>query len=69
MNLLVRNSNSFFLEISQILSFTDEDGNDNMKQVIEANYRQIKADVMQIVENEMERIKNDPNLQHLIQKQ
>lgn len=53
----------------QILSFTDEDGNDNMKQVIEANYKQIKADVMQIVENEMERIKNDPNLQHLIQQE
>jgi len=56
-----------FWEISQILSFTDEDGNDNMKQVIEANYKQIKADVMQIVENEMKRIKNAPNLQHLIQ--
>lgn len=36
-----------------------------MKQVIEANYKQIKADVMKIVENEMERIKNDPDLQHL----
>ncbi|TAH61336.1 MAG: conjugal transfer protein TraG, partial [Fermentimonas caenicola] len=35
--------------------------------VIEANYRQIKADVMQIVESELERIKNDPGLQHLIQ--
>ena len=39
-----------------------------MKQVIEANYRLIKADVVQIVvESELERIKNDPNLQHLIQ--
>jgi len=52
---------------SQILSFTDEDVNDNMKQVIEANYRQVKADVVHIVESEMERIKNDPDLQHLIQ--
>ena len=57
----------FFLEISQILSFTDENGNDNMKQVIEANYRQVKADIVHIVESEMERIKNDPDLQHLIQ--
>ena len=63
---LVRNPNPFS-EIPQILSFTDEDGNDNMKQRIEANYKQIKAGGMQIVENEMERIKNDPNLQHLIQ--
>ena len=38
-----------------------------MKQVIESNYRQVKADVLQIVESEMERIKNDPDLQHLIQ--
>lgn len=58
-----------YKKMPQILSFTDEDGNDNMKQVIEANYKQIKADVMQIVENEMERIRNDPNLQHLIQQE
>lgn len=56
-----------YKKIPQILSFTDEDGNDNMKQVIEANYRQIKADVVQIVESELGRIKNDPNLQHLLE--
>ena len=56
-----------YKKIPQILSFTDEHGNDNMKQVIEDNYRQIKTDVLQIVECEMERIKNDPDLQHLIQ--
>jgi len=55
------------LEIPQILSLNVEDDNDNMKQVVEANYRQIKADVVQIVESEMERIKNDPGLQQLIQ--
>ncbi|WP_286590184.1 hypothetical protein [Sphingobacterium sp. N143] len=38
-----------------------------MKQQIESNYRQIKADILHIIENEMERIKNDPNLQHLVQ--
>ncbi len=58
-----------YKKIPQILSFTDEDGNDNMKQVIEANYRQVKTDVLQIVESEMERIKNDPDLQHLIQQE
>ena len=40
-----------------------------MKQEIESNYRQIKSDILHIVENEMERIKNDPNLQHLIQQE
>ncbi|QNL48784.1 YWFCY domain-containing protein [Olivibacter sp. SDN3] len=56
-----------YKQIPQILSFNDEHGNDNMKQVIEANYRQVKADIVHIVESEMERIKNDPDLQHLIQ--
>jgi len=55
-----------YKKIPQILSFTDEHANDNMKQVIEANYGQAKANVMQIVESEMERIKNDPELQHLV---
>lgn len=56
-----------YKKIPQILSFTDENGADNMKRQIEANYKQIKLDVMSIVENEMERIKNDPDLQHLVQ--
>ncbi len=52
--------------IPQILSFTDEHGDDNMKQIIEANYRQVKANIVHIVESEMGRIKNDPDLQHLL---
>lgn len=36
-----------------------------MKQQIESNYRQIKQDIVQIIEKELERIKNDPDLQHL----
>ncbi|KKX48474.1 hypothetical protein [Sphingobacterium sp. IITKGP-BTPF85] len=43
----------------------DEHDEDKMKKQIESNYRQIKSDVLNIVQNEMERIKNDPNLQHL----
>lgn len=54
-------------KIPQILSFVDKHGTDNMKQDIENNYRQIKSDIVHIVESEMERIKNDPDLQHLIQ--
>ena len=38
-----------------------------MKQEIESNYKQIKLDVVNIVEREMECIKNDPDLQHLVQ--
>lgn len=56
-----------YQKIPQILSFTDENGVDNMKQEIESNYKRIKSDIVHIVESEMERIKNDPDLQHLIQ--
>jgi len=37
-----------------------------MKQEIETIYRQIKQDIVQIIGKELERIKNDPNLQHLL---
>lgn len=56
-----------YQKIPQILSFVDEHGEDKMKQEIESNYRQIKSDILHIVETELERIKNDPNLQHLVQ--
>lgn len=56
-----------YQKIPQILSFVDENGNDTMKQQIEANYRHIKQDIVNIVDSEMERIKSDPDLQHLIQ--
>ena len=56
-----------YQKIPQILSFVDENGVDNMKQEIESNYKRIKSDIVHIVESEIERIKNDPNLQHLVQ--
>lgn len=56
-----------YKKIPPILSFIDENGEDLMKQEIEANYRQVKQDIVQIIETELERIKNDPDLQHLVQ--
>jgi hypothetical protein len=56
-----------YQKIPEIRSFTDDQGNDMMKTEIESNYRQIKQDVVHIIDKEMERIKNDPRLQHLIQ--
>lgn len=53
--------------IPQIIDFTDDEGNDTMKQQIQENYDRIKAECKQIVEDELERIKNDPNLAHLLQ--
>lgn len=56
-----------YQKIPQILSFVNEQGEDKMKHEIDSNYRQIKQDIVLIIESEMERIKNDPNLQHLVQ--
>ena len=58
-----------YKKIPVINEFRDEDGNDIMQQQIDRNYSQIKADVLQIIEEEMERIKNDPELRHLIPQQ
>ncbi|HBN6702620.1 TPA: YWFCY domain-containing protein [Elizabethkingia anophelis] len=56
-----------YQKLPQILSFVNEQGEDKMKQEIESNYRQIKQDIVQIISAELERIKNDPDLQHLVQ--
>lgn len=55
-----------YKKIPVINEFKDADGNDIMQQQIDRNYSRIKADVLQIIEDEMERIANDPDLKHLI---
>ena len=58
-----------YQKIPEILSFVNEQGENRMKAEIEANYKQIKLDIVSIVADELERIKNDPKLQHLIKKE
>lgn len=55
-----------YKKIPVINEFKDENGNDIMQQQIDRNYSRIKADVMRIIEEELERIANDPDLKHLI---
>jgi hypothetical protein len=57
-----------YKKIPVIAEFTDSEGNDGMQEMIEYNYNQIKADVKQIVAEELRRIETDPDLQHLIKK-
>ena len=64
----VKQEESHYQPIPIINNFKDADGNDCMKQAIQDNYNQIKEDVKQIVKDELERIANDENLNHLIQK-
>jgi hypothetical protein len=39
-----------------------------MKHEIEANYKQIKNDIALVINSELERITNDPELKHLAPK-
>ncbi|QUB52955.1 conjugal transfer protein MobC [Prevotella nigrescens] len=48
-----------------IADFTNEDGSDNLKETIEANYKRVKQEIISLVESEKERIKTDPALAHL----
>ena len=48
--------------IPEIASFQNEDGSDNLKETIEADYKRIKQEVLSLVDSETERIKTDPNL-------
>ena len=52
-----------------IAEFTKEDGSDNLRETIEANYKRVKQEVLSLVDSEIERIKNDPTLKHLIKKE
>ena len=40
-----------------------------MKEMIKENYDRIKAEAKQIVADELERIRNDENLRHLLPKE
>ena len=52
--------------IPVIVDFTNEDGSDNLKEAIEANYRKVKEGILSLVNLEIVRIKNNPSISHLI---
>jgi hypothetical protein len=58
-----------YQRIPEILSFVDENGKDRFTSIIEENYRNVEQEVMRVIENEIERIKAHPELQHLIPKE
>ena len=49
-----------------IADFTNENGSDSLRETIETNYRQVKQEVLSLVDSETARIKTDPALAHLI---
>ena len=51
--------------IPVIADFKNEDGSDNLKETIEANYRKVKQEIRSLVDSEIQRIKDTPSLAHL----
>ena len=67
-NAKVTKETKAYKPIPVITDFLDENGNDNMDEMVRKNYLNIKNEVKQIVVDELERISNDENLCHLLSK-
>ena len=52
--------------IPEINTFQNAVGSENLKEIIEGNYKCVKQDILFIVDNEIKHIKTDPNLKNLI---
>ena len=55
-----------YLPIPIIAEFINEDGSDNLKETIEANYKSVKSEILTLVETEIARILDNPDLKHLV---
>lgn len=62
----VKRETAKYQKIPVITNFVDEQGVDRMQEMIQDNYDRVKSETRQIVEDELERIKNDPILCHLL---
>lgn len=65
-NEAVQKETAAYQPIPEISNFWDENGNDTMEQQIQVNYRLIKQDIVELVDNELIRIENDPKLKYLL---
>lgn len=64
----VKQETSCYQMIPEIIDFRDENGNDIMNEQIQMNYNRIKKEVNQVIEDENQRISDDPKLSHLMEK-
>lgn len=62
----VKRETDAYEPIPEICSFIDAEGKDRMQEQIQANYDRIKAEVLQIIDDELARIGDDPELAHLL---
>ena len=54
-----------YQQIPTIADFTNQDGSDNLKETIEANYKRIRQEILSLVDAETKRIKELPSPAHL----
>lgn len=64
----VKTETAAYVPIPEISSFVGEDGKDHMDEIVKANYYRVKADVVEIVGKEIQRIEADPELSKLLPK-
>ena len=55
-----------YQSIPTIADFINEDGSDNLKETLEANYRKVKQEILALVDLELERIRKTPLFVHLL---
>ena len=65
-NAKVAKETAAYLPIPILTDFKDENGEDMMEQEIKANYDRVKTEVREIVERELQRIADDPELSKLL---
>lgn len=65
-NARVARETAAYRPIPVLTDFTNENGEDRMEQEIKANYDRVKTEVREIVERELLRIANDPELTKLL---
>lgn len=65
----VKEEEKRYQSIPVITDFRDENGVDRMEEQIRNNYNQVKKDVIQIIEDEKQRIRDDPKLKHLLKEE
>ena len=62
----VKHEEKAYKPLPEIYSFRDEEGRDTMQQEVQDNYRRIKKEVEQIIQDELKRIERTPELAHLL---
>ena len=65
-NAKVAKETAAYRPIPILTDFTNENGEDMLEQEIKANYERVKTDVRDIVERELQRIADDPELSKLL---